>query len=129
MNNIKTFNEFHQLNEGISFGYYVFTSRTAFSAFDDALPEKGESVFCVFLHNQVEINGETVYLGGSSGLQYEILGLYADEADAKKVYDEAVKAKKPGNKLSVTMGTLLSKSKFQFSYDETAGYRAKGIVK
>ena len=118
------------LDEGIKHGSYVFTNRYAFQAFDDALPAKGESCFCVFLHNSVEINGEQQYLGSNGGgLQSEVLGLFADEAEAKEAYDNAVSSKKTGEKLSVTMGTLVSKTKFRFDYSEIEGYTAKGTIK
>ena len=103
MKNIKSFSQFHNLgtiNESLRFGYYAFTSRQPFRAFDDALPAKGESCFCVFLHNSVLINGEEQYLGSSGGgLQHEMLGLFQDESEAKEMYDKAVKSKKTGNKL------------------------------
>lgn len=133
MKNIKSFSQFHNLeaiNESLRFGSYVFTSRMPFQGFEDAIPAKGESCFCVFLHNSVLINGEEQYLGGSGGgLQYEILGLFQDEEEARSMYDNAVKSKKTGSKLSVTMGTLASKTKFRFDYNEVAGYQAKGTIK
>ena len=119
-----------QINEGLRFGSYVFTNRFPFRAFDDALPAKGESCFCVFLHNSVEINGEQQYLGSNGGgLQSEVLGLFADQAEAKEAYDNAVNSKKTGEKLSVTMGTLVSKTKFRFDYSEVEGHVAKGTIK
>lgn len=127
MKNIKTFENF--ITESIKFGSYTFTNRTSFSGFDDLLPAKGESVYCVFLHNLVEINGQETYLGQSHGLSQEIVGLYAEEADAKAAYDQAIKSKKTGHLLSVSMGTLTSKSKFQFNYEELAGYKASGSIK
>ena len=136
MNYIPTFEAFTSqkqetpVNEGLKFGSYSFTSRFPFQAFDDALPAKGESCFCVFLHNSVEINGEQQYLGsGGGGLQSEILGLFTDEAEAKEAYDNAVSSKKTGEKLSVTMGTLVSKTKFRFDYSEVEGHTAKGTIK
>ena len=133
MKNIKSFSQFHNLeaiNESLRFGSYVFTSRFPFQGFDDALPAKGESCFCVFVHNSVSINGEEQYLGSSGGgLQTEVLGLFQDESEAKEMYDKVVKSKKTGNKLSVTMGTLISKTKFRFDYNEVAGYQAKGTIK
>ena len=136
MNHISTFETFTSqkqeasVNEGLRFGSYVFTSRFPFQSFDDALPAKGESCFCVFLHNSVEINGEQQYLGSNGGgLQSEILGLFADEAEAKEAYDNAVNSKKTGEKLSVTMGTLVSKTKFRFDYSEVEGHTAKGTIK
>lgn len=118
------------LNESINFGDYVFTSRMAFNSFDEALPAKGETVYCVFLHNYVEVNGSGIYFGDNGGgLRPQILGLFTEEADAREMYNNAVKSKKDGNMLSVSMGTLTSKSKFQFNYKETDGYRAKGMVK
>lgn len=133
MKNIKSFLQFHNLeaiNEGLRFGSYVFTNRFPFQGFDDALPAKGESCFCVFLHNSVEINGEQQYLGSNGGgLQSEILGLFEDQAEAKEAYDNAVKAKKTGEKLSVTMGTLVSKTKFRFDYEQIEGHTAKGTIK
>ena len=133
MKNIKSFLQFHNLeaiNEGLRFGSYVFTNRFPFQGFDDALPAKGESCFCVFLHNSVEINGEQQYLGSNGGgLQSEILGLFEDQAEAKEAYDNAVKSKKTGEKLSVTMGTLVSKTKFRFDYEQIEGHTAKGTIK
>lgn len=133
MKNIKSFLQFHNLeaiNEGLRFGSYVFTNRFPFQGFDDALPAKGESCFCVFVHNSVEINGEQQYLGSNGGgLQSEILGLFEDQAEAKEAYDNAVKAKKTGEKLSVTMGTLVSKTKFRFDYEQIEGHTAKGTIK
>lgn len=133
MNHIPTFEAFtsqeNPVDESIKFGRYTFTSRLAFQGFEDAIPAKGESCFCVFLHNLVEINGEDFYLGSQSGLSRQIVGLFADEADAKEAYNSAVSSKKTGEYLSVSMGTLTSKTKFQFNYDETDGTRAKGTVK
>ena len=133
MKNIKSFLQFHNLeaiNESLRFGSYVFTNRFPFQGFDDALPAKGESCFCVFLHNSVEINGEQQYLGSNGGgLQSEILGLFEDQAEAKEAYDNAVKSKKTGEKLSVTMGTLVSKTKFRFDYEQIEGHTAKGTIK
>ena len=133
MKNIKSFLQFHNLeaiNESLRFGRYSFTSRFPFQGFDDALPAKGESCFCVFLHNSVEINGEQQYLGSNGGgLQSEILGLFSDQAEAKETYDNAVKSKRTGEKLSVTMGTLSSKTKFRFDYEQIEGYTAKGTIK
>lgn len=136
MNHISTFEAFTsqeqevQVDEGLKFGSYVFTNRFPFQAFDDALPAKGESCFCVFLHNSVEINGEQQYLGANGGgLQSEVIGLFADQAAAKEAYDNAVNSKKSGEKLSVTMGTLVSKTKFRFDYSEVEGHTAKGTIK
>lgn len=134
MDHIPTFESFTsqeaQIDESIRFGSYTFTSRLAFQGFEDAIPSKGESCFCVFQHNLVEINGEEQYLGSNgSGLRYQIIGLFADEADAKEAYSNAVSSKKSGQYLSVSMGTLTAKTKFQFNYDETDGTRAKGTVK
>ena len=135
MKNVKLFEDFTsertlELNESINFGSYVFTSRTPFQEFDEALPDKGESVYCVFLHNNVEINGQTMYLGqNTGGLKYQILGLWAERSIAKEMYDSAVKSKKDGDYLSVSIGELKAKTKFRFDYSEFDGYRAKGIVK
>lgn len=133
MKNVKLFEEFINeskmtLHESINFGDYVFGT-FPFKNFDDSLPAKGESTYCVFLHNYVEINGAGTYLGDADGLKTEVLGLFAEEADAKAMYNNAVKSNKQGMMLSVSMGTLTSKSKFQFWYKEMDGYRAKGIVK
>ena len=118
------------LNESINFGWYSFTSRTPFQEFDEALPDKGESVYCVFLHNNVEINGQNMYLGqNGGGLRYQILGLWAEKSIAKEMYDSAVKSKKDGDYLSVSIGELKAKTKFRFDYSEFDGYRAKGTVK
>lgn len=118
------------LNESINFGDYVFTSRMAFNNFDDELPAKGDSVYCVFLHNYVEVNGNGIYLGGNGGgLRPQILGLFTEEADARNIYNDAVKSKKVGDMLSVSMGTLVCKTKFRFDYKEVDGYRATGRVK
>ena len=129
MRNVKTFEGFREsLNESIQFGSYYYSSRTAFGEFSDNLPEKGETKYLVFAHNEVDFYGQRIRLeagsklGGPGSKQH--IGIFDDEASATEAYNKAMK-KPEGVLLSFSMGTLFAKSKFAFQYEETQGKLAK----
>lgn len=133
MKNIKSFESFREegykpTNESIQFGSYYYNSRTAFGEFSDNLPEKGDTKYLVFAHNEVDFYGQRIKLeaghtlGGPNGKQY--IGIFDDEASAAEAYKTAMK-KPDGVLLSFSMGTLYAKSKFSFQYEETQGKLAK----
>ena len=124
MRNVKTFESFREsLNESIQFGYYHYSSRTAFGEHGDNLPEKGNTKYLVFAHNEVDFYGQRIRLeNGGSKKQY--IGIFDDEAYAMAAYNTA--SRKPeGIYISFSMGTLYAKSKFSFQYEETRGKLAK----
>lgn len=133
MNNIKTFkgfagSDYKSVNESIQFGSYYYNNRTEFGEHSDNLPEKGETKYLVFAHNQVDFYGQRVRLEaghtlGSAGTK-QYIGIFADEASATEAYQTAMK-KPDGVLLSFSMGTLHAKSKFSFQYEETQGKLAK----
>lgn len=129
MKNIKTFEGFRDsVNESIQFGSYYFNTRTEFGEYIDDLPEKGETKYLVFAHNQVDFYGQRIRLEaghtlGSAGTK-QFIGIFDDEASATEAYKMAMK-KPEGVLLSFSMGTLYSKSKFSFQYEETQGKLAK----
>lgn len=133
MNNIKTFkgftgSDYKSVNESIQFGSYYYNSRTEFGEHGDNLPEKGETKYLVFAHNQVDFYGQRIRLEaghtlGSAGTK-QYIGIFADEASATEAYQTAMK-KPDGVLLSFSMGTLHAKSKFSFQYEETQGKLAK----
>ena len=129
MRNIKTFEGFREsLNESIQFGSYYYSSRTAFGEFSDNLPEKGDTKYLVFAHNEVDFYGQRIRLEASSSLggpgSKQHIGIFDDEASAIEAYNTAMK-KPEGVLLSFSMGTLFAKSKFAFQYEETQGKLAK----
>ena len=129
MRNIKTFEGFRDsLNESIQFGSYYYSSRTAFGEFSDNLPEKGDTKYLVFAHNEVDFYGQRIRLEASSSLggpgSKQHIGIFDDEASAIEAYNNAMK-KPEGVLLSFSMGTLFAKSKFAFQYEETQGKLAK----
>lgn len=128
MRNIKTFEGFREsLNESIQFGSYYYNSRTAFGEFSDNLPEKGDTKYLVFAHNEVDFYGQRIRLeAGHSfgGGSKQHIGIFDDEASAAEAYKNAMK-KPEGVLLSFSMGTLYAKSKFSFQYEETQGKLAK----
>lgn len=133
MKNIKTFkgfagSDYKSVNESIQFGSYYYNSRTEFGEHADNLPEKGETKYLVFAHNQVDFYGQRIRLEaghtlGSAGTK-QYIGIFADEASATEAYKTAMK-KPDGVLLSFSMGTLHAKSKFSFQYEETQGKLAK----
>ena len=124
MKNVKTFEGFREsLNESIQFGYYHYSTRTAFGEHGDNLPEKGNTKYLVFAHNEVDFYGQRIRLdNGDTAKQY--IGIFDDEATATEAYNTAMK-KPDGIYRSFSMGTLFAKSKFSFQYDETQGKLAK----
>ena len=129
MRNVKTFESFREsLNESIQFGSYYYSSRTAFGEFSDNLPEKGDTKYLVFAHNEVDFYGQRIRLEASSSLggpgSKQHIGIFDDEAAATEAYNTAMK-KPEGVLLSFSMGTLYAKSKFAFQYNETQGKLAK----
>lgn len=129
MRNVKTFEGFREsLNESIQFGSYYYSSRTAFGEFSDNLPEKGDTKYLVFAHNEVDFYGQRIRLEASSSLggpgSKQHIGIFDDEASAIEAYNNAMK-KPEGVLLSFSMGTLFAKSKFAFQYEETQGKLAK----
>lgn len=129
MRKIKTFESFREsLNESIQFGYYHYSTRTAFGEYADDLPEKGETKYLVFAHNEVDFYGQRIRLEAGSSLggpgSKQHIGIFDDEASAAEAYKAAMK-KPEGVLLSFSMGTLYAKSKFSFQYNETQGKLAK----
>ena len=129
MKKIKTFEDFREsVNESIQFGSYYYNSRTAFGEFSDNLPEKGDTKYLVFAHNEVDFYGQRIRLEASSSLggpgSKQHIGIFDDEASAIEAYNTAMK-KPEGVLLSFSMGTLYAKSKFAFQYEETQGKLAK----
>ena len=129
MRKIKTFEGFREsLNESIQFGSYYYSSRTAFGEFSDNLPEKGDTKYLVFAHNEVDFYGQRIRLEASSSLggpgSKQHIGIFDDEASAIEAYNTAMK-KPEGVLLSFSMGTLYAKSKCAFQYEETQGKLAK----
>jgi len=124
MKNIKTFEGFRDsVNESIQFGSYYYSTRTEFGEHGDNLPEKGNTKYLVFAHNEVDFYGQRIRLeNGGSKKQY--IGIFDDEASAAEAYKMAMK-KPDGVYLSFSMGTLYAKSKFSFQYEETQGKLAK----
>ena len=124
MKNVKTFESFREsLNESIQFGSYYYNSRTAFGEHSDNLPEKGNTKYLVFAHNEVDFYGQRIRLeNGGSKKQY--IGIFDDEAAAAEAYKTAMK-KPDGVYVSFSMGTLFAKSKFSFQYEEKQGKLAK----
>ena len=129
MKKIKTFEDFREsVNESIQFGSYYYNSRTAFGEFSDNLPEKGDTKYLVFAHNEVDFYGQRIRLeaghtlGGPGSKKH--IGIFDDEASAIEAYNTAMK-KPEGVLLSFSMGTLFAKSKFAFQYEETQGKLAK----
>ena len=124
MKNIKTFEGFREsLNESIQFGSYYYNDRTSFGEHSDNLPEKGNTKYLVFAHNEVDFYGQRIRLeNGGSKKQY--IGIFDDEAAAADAYKNAMK-KPDGIYVSFSMGTLFAKSKFSFQYEETQGKLAK----
>ena len=129
MKKIKTFEDFREsVNESIQFGSYYYNSRTAFGEFSDNLPEKGDTKYLVFAHNEVDFYGQRIRLeaghtlGGPGSKKH--IGIFDDEASATEAYKMAMK-KPEGVLLSFSMGTLFAKSKFAFQYEETQGKLAK----
>ena len=133
MKNVKTFEGFREegykpVNESIPFGSYYYNTRTEFGEHGDNLPEKGETKYLVFAHNNADLNGQTIRLegeikiGATTSKRY--IGIFDDEAYAMAAYNTA--ARKPeGTFVSFSMGTLYAKSKFSFQYEETQGKLAK----
>ncbi len=124
MRNIKTFEGFREsLNESIQFGSYYYNDRTSFGEHGDNLPEKGNTKYLVFAHNEVDFYGQRIRLeNGGSKKQY--IGIFDDEAAAADAYKTAMK-KPDGIYVSFSMGTLFAKSKFSFQYEEKQGKLAK----
>lgn len=124
MKNIKTFEGFRgSLDESIQFGSYYYNDRTSFGEHGDNLPEKGNTKYLVFAHNEVDFYGQRIRLeNGGSKKQY--IGIFDDEAAAADAYKTAMK-KPDGIYVSFSMGTLYAKSKFSFQYEETQGKLAK----
>ena len=124
MRNVKTFEGFREsLNESIQFGSYYYNNRTSFGEHSDNLPEKGDTKYLVFAHNEVDFYGQRIRLeNGGSKKQY--IGIFDDEAAAADAYNTAMK-KPDGVYVSFSMGTLFAKSKFAFQYEEKQGKLAK----
>ena len=124
MRNVKTFESFREsVNESIQFGSYYYNDRTSFGEHGDNLPEKGNTKYLVFAHNEVDFYGQRIRLeNGGSKKQY--IGIFDDEAAAADEYKTAMK-KPDGIYVSFSMGTLFAKSKFSFQYEETQGKLAK----
>jgi len=129
MKKIKTFESFREsLNESIQFGSYYYSTRTAFGEHSDNLPEKGDTKYLVFAHNEVDFYGQRIRLeagatlGGPGSKKH--IGIFDDEASATEAYKMAMK-KPDGVYVSFSMGTLYAKSKFAFQYEETQGKLAK----
>jgi hypothetical protein len=124
MKKIKTFESFREsLNESIQFGSYYYGSRTAFGEHSDNLPEKGNTKYLVFAHNEVDFYGQRIRLE-NGGTKKQHIGIFDDEASAAEAYKMAMK-KPDGVYVSFSMGTLYAKSKFAFQYEETQGKLAK----
>ena len=115
------------VKESIQFGSHYYNDRTWAGEFIDDLPEKGNTKYLVFAHNEVDFNGQRIRLeNGGSKKQY--IGIFDDEAYAMAAYNTA--SRKPeGTFVSFSMGTLFAKSKFSFQYEETQGKLAKIRVK
>lgn len=133
MKNLKTFNNFREkLNESIPFGSYFYNDRTSFGEHADNLPEKGETKYLVFAHNNADLNGQPVRLEGEarfgSTTSKRYIGIFDDEAYAMAAYNTSVR-KPEGTFVSFSMGTLTAKSKFSFQYEETRGKLAKIKIK
>lgn len=128
MKNIKSFESFREsshnkVDESIQFGSYYYNNRTSFGEHGDNLPEKGNTKYLVFAHNEVDFYGQRIRLdNGGSKKQY--IGIFDDEAAAADAYKTAMK-KPDGVYVSFSMGTLFAKSKFSFQYEETQGKLAK----
>ena len=124
MRNVKTFESFREsVNESIQFGSYYYNDRTSFGEHGDNLPEKGNTKYLVFAHNEVDFYGQRIRLeNGGSKKQY--IGIFDDEAAAADAYKTAMK-KPDGIYVSFSMGTLFAKSKFSSQYEETQGKLAK----
>lgn len=124
MKNIKTFEGFRDsVNESIQFGSFYYNDRTSFGEHSDNLPEKGNTKYLVFAHNEVDFYGQRIRLeNGGSKKQY--IGIFDDEAAAADAYKTAMK-KPDGVYVSFSMGTLFAKSKFSFQYEEKQGKLAK----
>lgn len=124
MKNIKTFEGFRDsVNESIQFGSFYYNDRTSFGEHSDNLPEKGNTKYLVFAHNEVDFYGQRIRLeNGGSKKQY--VGIFDDEAAAADAYKTAMK-KPDGVYVSFSMGTLFAKSKFSFQYEEKQGKLAK----
>ncbi len=124
MKKVKTFEAFREsLNESIQFGSYYYSDRTWAGEFSDNLPEKGNTKYLVFAHNEVDFYGQRIRLeNGGNKKQY--IGIFDDEASAADAYKTAMK-KPDGVFVSFSMGTLFAKSKFAFQYNETQGKLAK----
>ena len=124
MKKVKTFEAFREsLNESIQFGSYYYSDRTWAGEFSDNLPEKGNTKYLVFAHNEVDFYGQRIRLeNGGNKKQY--IGIFDDEAAAADAYKTAMK-KPDGIYVSFSMGTLFAKSKFSFQYEETQGKLAK----
>ena len=124
MKKVRTFEAFREsLNESIQFGSYYYSDRTWAGEFSDNLPEKGNTKYLVFAHNEVDFYGQRIRLeNGGSKKQY--IGIFDDEAAAADAYKTAMK-KPDGIYVSFSMGTLFAKSKFSFQYEETQGKLAK----
>lgn len=124
MNNVLSFEDFrNSVNESIQFGSYYYSDRTWAGEFSDNLPEKGNTKYLVFAHNEVDFYGQRIRLeNGGNKKQY--IGIFDDEASAADAYKMAMK-KPEGVLLSLSMGTLFAKSKFSFQYEETQGKLAK----
>ncbi len=124
MNNVLSFEDFrNSVNESIQFGSYYYSDRTWAGEFSDNLPEKGNTKYLVFAHNEVDFYGQRIRLeNGGNKKQY--IGIFDDEASAADAYKTAMK-KPDGVFVSFSMGTLFAKSKFAFQYNETQGKLAK----
>jgi len=124
MNNVLSFEDFrNSVNESIQFGSYYYSDRTWAGEFSDNLPEKGNTKYLVFAHNEVDFYGQRIRLeNGGNKKQY--IGIFDDEASAADAYKMAMK-KPDGIYVSFSMGTLFAKSKFSFQYEETQGKLAK----
>tara|TARA_Y100000287_G_scaffold130685_1_gene105883 strand:- start:2293 stop:2676 length:384 start_codon:yes stop_codon:yes gene_type:complete len=124
MKKVKTFEAFREsLNESIQFGSYYYSDRTWAGEFSDNLPEKGNTKYLVFAHNEVDFYGQRIRLeNGGNKKQY--IGIFDDEAAAADAYKTAMK-KPDGIYVSFSMGTLFAKSKFSFQYEEKQGKLAK----
>lgn len=133
MKRIQTFKDFREdgskpVNESIPFGSSFYNDRTSFGEYADDLPEKGETKYLVFAHNNADLNGQTIRLEGEvrfgSTTSKRYIGIFDDEAYAMAAYNTA--SRKPeGTFVSFSMGTLYAKSKFSFQYEETQGKLAK----
>ena len=124
MNNVLSFEDFrNSVNESIQFGSYYYSDRTWAGEFSDNLPEKGNTKYLVFAHNEVDFYGQRIRLeNGGNKKQY--IGIFDDEASAADAYKTAMK-KPDGIYVSFSMGTLFAKSKFSFQYEEKQGKLAK----